>query len=131
MTIQFQEIRITGIDEQASGEGDRNSQLVNIVLTLSARAPHEWANYFNVHWEQHFYMMKRKAWVSGSRLTINCLPEELEKDHLPELRKVVAESNTAYQEHLNKQQQSADREVQRAEAQRAEIEKLKKNIKFD
>lgn len=69
---------------------DPNMALFNIVLNLSASAPYEWADYFNAGWQQHIYMMKRRASVSGRRLTIDCVPDELEKDHIPELTKIIA-----------------------------------------
>ena len=61
MTNEFEDIRITGVDESASGGGDENSALVDVVLTLSESTPSEWATYFNQRWEQHIYMMKRRA----------------------------------------------------------------------
>lgn len=130
MTVEFQDIRITGVDTAASGGGDGGSALVDVVLTLSKSTPADWASYFNARWEQHIYMMKRRAVVSGSRLTIHCVPDELEKDHLPELKKIANETNQRYKEHLAQRELDAQRERERAEARKAELDKLK-NIKFD
>lgn len=46
------------------------------------------------------YMMKRRASVSGDGLEIICMPDELEKNHLPELNKIIAETNAAYQSYV-------------------------------
>jgi len=130
MTNEFEDIRITGVDESASGGGDENSALVDVVLTLSESTPSEWATYFNQRWEQHIYMMKRRARVAGSRLTIHCVPNELEKDHLPELRKVMEETNDRYRRHVANQAREERARAEREQAQKDEIKKLK-GIKFD
>ncbi|MGM8850120.1 hypothetical protein ACS8E6_06365 [Salinicola halophyticus] len=130
MTVEFEDIKITGIDTTASGGGDGRSALVDVVLTLSKSPPADWTLYFNSRWEQHIYMMKRRARVSGGRLTIHCVPDELEKDHLPELRKIANETNQRYKTHLAQKERDDWREQERADAQKAEIDKLN-NIKFD
>jgi hypothetical protein len=130
MATEFEDIRITGVNTDLSGGGDSNSALVDVVLTLSQSAPSDWATYFNGRWEHHIYMMKRRASVSGGRLTIHCVPDELEKDHLPELKKIMDETNQRFKEYLVQKERDAKRERERTEAQKAELEKLK-NIKFD
>lgn len=130
MTVEFEDIRITGVDTGASGGGDGSSALVDVVLTLSKSTPADWASYFNARWEQHIYMMKRRVMVSGSRLTIHCVPDELERNHLPELKKIANETNQRYREHLAQRERDAQREQERAEARKAELNKLN-DIKFD
>jgi hypothetical protein len=130
MTIDLDDIRITGVDESASGSGDQASALVDVVLTLSAFAPSEWATYFNQRWEQHIYMMKRRARVDRSRLTIHCVPNELEKDHLPELRKIMEETNDWHRRHVANQASEEHARAEREKAQKDEIKRLK-GIKFD
>ena len=74
--------------------------------------------------------MKRRARVAGSRLTIHCVPNELEKDHLPELRKVMEETNDRYRRHVANQAREERARAEREQAQKDEIKKLK-GIKFD
>ncbi len=100
MSEEFKDIRIIGMDDKASNRPDPKMALFDIVLNLSESAPYEWEDYFNSRWQQHLYMMKRTASVSGRRLTIYCVPDELEKDHIPELNKVIAETNQRYREYL-------------------------------
>lgn len=130
MAVEFENIKITGVDAAASGGSDGSSALVDVVLTLSKNTPADWASYFNSRWEQQIYMMKRRARVSGGRLTIHCVPDELEKDHLPELKKIADETNQRYKEHLAQKERDDQREQERADAQKAELDKLN-NIKFD
>ena len=102
--MTFEDITIIGVDEKSSSRIDSQSALFNIVLNLSASAPWEWANYFNELWRHEFYMMKRNAEASGSRITITCVPDELESDHLPHLLRVIAQVNSAYRSHVAKSQ---------------------------
>lgn len=100
--MAFEDITIVGINNSASSRADSQSALFDLVLKLSASAPREWSNYFNERWEQEFYMMKRHAEASGSRITITCVPSELEEDHLPHLNSVIAETNNAYRAYIGK-----------------------------
>ena len=93
---------------------------MRIVLKLSASAPVAWADYFNQAWHQHLYMMKRRAVVSGGGLEILCMPVELEADHMPELSKIIAQTNDAYRTFAAgqaRQQQAAEEEALRQKQQ--------------
>lgn len=131
MASQFEDIKITGIDQTACSKPDPDLALLNIVLTLSAPAPSEWATYFNHRWERHIYMVKRRASVSGARLQIYCVPDELEHDHIPQLNSVIAETNAAYRNYRGQ----ADRELAAQKAadarDRAAIEDLASRLKFE
>ena len=126
----FQDITITGMSDEESTKPDPNMALYNIVLTLSESAPYEWADYFEQRWKQHFYMMKRRVSISGSRLTICCVPEELQS-HLSELKKVIKETNQKYREYITNQKNQAEVERQREAKERKELSDLKGSIKFD
>lgn len=127
---EFNDIKITELDEKAShpsGEGG----LVDIVLKLSAAAPSDWASYFNAAWTRHIYMSKRKASVAGSRLEIRCMPDELQDDHIPELNKVIGETNSAYRVHLVEQAALDKAAAAQADADKQVITDLKESLKFD
>jgi hypothetical protein len=127
---KFEDIKIVAMDDEASYKSEPNTQMMNVVLTLSASAPHEWANYFNSRWQHHFYMMKRRASVSGKRLEIYCVPEELQQ-HIKELNKVIAETNAAYRSHIQ-QIEAVEAERAAVEArERTELADLKSKLNFD
>jgi hypothetical protein len=95
--MTFQDIEIVGIDENASTRSEgATSGLFNIELKLSCSAPSEWAQEFDRRWQQHMYLAKRRACASGSKISILCLPDELESTHIPELKKVIVETNKHY-----------------------------------
>src|SRR5687767_2584694 len=104
MESDFEDIRIVGLDETASYKPDPTKALYNVVLDLSAAAPSDWAQYFNQRWKSEFYMMKRRAQVSGRRLIIYCVPDELEREHLPHLKEVIEETNEAYRAYLQEKE---------------------------
>lgn len=131
MTTAFTPIKITGLNDRASGPSDQGAAMTRVVLDLSEQAPPEWANYFNQRWAQHFYMMKRRAQVSDKRLEIDCVLEELESDHLPELRKVFDETNLEYSKFYAAKQAVRHAEQVKREAEATKLAELKKNIKFD
>jgi hypothetical protein len=127
---EFEDIKIVSMDDSASYRPDPNLAMFNIVLNLSSSAPYGWTNYFNQRWPQHLYMMKRKATVSGSKLEIYCVPDELEKDHIPELNKIISEVNIAYRAFLIKQtQQEAMQKTQEA-SERELLKSIKSNLKL-
>nr|WP_090441121.1 hypothetical protein [Pseudomonas benzenivorans] len=131
MEIEFEDIKIIELNESESYKSEPNSHMMHVVLTLSASTPYEWSQYFNDRWQQQFYMMKRRASVSGKRLEIYCVPDELQQHHVPELKKVIAETNAAYRGYLEQTQRAA---VERAEAEgrdRAELSNIKSKLTFD
>lgn len=130
MSDQFTDLRIISLDDKASGPSGQGA-LFRLVLKLSESAPPEWEDYFNRAWEQHLYMMKRRASVSGDQLEIVCMPDELEKDHIPELNKVINETNRAYRGYLQERQQHEATQTQEAQRQREMLSNLKGRLKFD
>lgn len=130
MSINFVDISIVGMDDEASYKPDPNKGLYNVALKLSSDAPYDWANYFNRRWQQHIYMMKREATVSGTTLTVHCVPDELQNDHLPELNKVIAETNSKYKGYLASQlaQETAKEKAEAAE--RETLRNLKNTLNF-
>lgn len=122
-------IRITGMDDKASGNS-RDGALKRIVLLLSDTTPGPWAPMFDKAWENHFCMTKRKATAQVNTLIVVCAPEELQ-DLINELKKVVASTNTAYNERVA--QDLRRQEAKRAEAMEARqaLKDLKDSLKFD
>lgn len=102
MANEFQGIRMVSMDESVSLRPNPNTGLYDVLFKLSIPAPDEWADYFNTRWDQHLYTAKRRATVSGSNLEICCVPDELNKYHMPELLKIIAETNNAYKAMLPK-----------------------------
>ncbi|MCW8962441.1 MAG: hypothetical protein OQL16_01500 [Gammaproteobacteria bacterium] len=124
------DIAITGLDDEASSKPDHSLGLYNIVLTLSRPVPYEWADYFNSRWKQHIYMKKRDAYAENDKLTIYCLPEELQGDHIPELKKIIKETNKSYKQFLSSQKLETQRRKQLKKEEKEALSSLKTKLKF-
>jgi hypothetical protein len=131
LSNNFEDIKIIAFDDKATYKSDPNSALMHAVLNLSASAPYEWSNYFNQRWNSHIYAMKRKASVSGKRLEIYCVPDELQNDHIPELNRVIAEANQAYRQYLAKTKREADSQASREAAEKAKLAEIKNNLRLE
>ncbi|MGF6400594.1 hypothetical protein ABH905_004260 [Pseudomonas frederiksbergensis] len=131
MMTEFEDIKIVSLDDKASYKSDPSSALMHVVLSLSASAPYEWSNYFNQRWLQQSYHMKRNASVSGKRLEIYCVPDELQNVHIPELNKVIGETNDAYRLQLADGQQKAAAQVAAEAAEQEKLASIKAGLKFD
>lgn len=130
MSERFGDIKLTELDDEASGPSGQGD-LMRLVLKLSEPAPYEWCEIFNQAWPQHFYMMNRSAYASGDHIEIICMPDELQNDQIPELKKVIEATNAAYGEYLAKQEQLAAEEADAEQKRKDDLSKLKKNLKFD
>ncbi len=130
MTQEFEDIRIVSMDEGSSHWPNPRVVMYNIVLNISGSAPYEWATYFNQRWKQHIYMGKASARVSGRKLHIYCIPDELEKEHIPELNKIIFETNNSYRTFLAARiQQEATRKAHEI-AEKDKLKSIKNNLKF-
>jgi len=125
------DIKIIGMDDAASSKPDHSLGLFNIVLTLSRPAPYEWADYFNSRWKQHIYMKKRDAYVANDKLTLYCLPEEIQSDHIPELNRIIKETNKSYKQFLASQKLETQLRKQEKKEEKAALSSLKNKLKFD
>jgi hypothetical protein len=130
MSPDFTDLAIVGLDDEASFKSDLAKKLFDVHLTLSATPPLEWAASFDSRWVIVLYRKKRRAWVSGDRIVIHCVPEEIEEDHLPQLKRVVAETNHEYRRYTEaralKQQQQQDHERREKE----NLKSLKGRLNF-
>ncbi len=131
MVTEFEDIKIVSLDDKASYKSDPSSALTHVILSLSASAPYEWSNYFNQLWRQQFYPMKRNASVSGKRLEIYCVPDDLQDNHLPELNNVITKTNQAYRQYLAHTQQKAATQEAAEDAEREKLASIKADLKFD
>ncbi len=112
--VEFKDIEIATMDVDAT-----QSRCINgageVVLMLSARPSSIWIQYFNKGWKYCFYSMKGHACIRGNRLMIRAVPKDMNKDHLPNLKEVIAKTNQAYRKYIAVQkheQEDIKKEVQ-------------------
>ena len=131
MSAEFTEIKIVGMGDAASRPDERKSAIVSVVFSLSSFPPSKWATYFNDMWNRHIYGSKRHAHVSDQTIVIECVPSEIESDHLPELKKIVSETNQAYLRVAAHRKSQEDEAVARDAATAQELKDVKSRLKFD
>lgn len=125
---QYVDIKITGMDDTASGNSGEGA-LKRIVLLLSETAPGPWGPMFDKAWENHFYMMKRRATVRSNTLTVTCAPDELQ-GLINELKKVVVATNAAYNERVADDLRRQEAQSAKAAEERQALKDLKGTLKF-
>ena len=102
MKAQFQDLGITGLIRERcyAIEG----ALLRIHLRLSEPPPLGWSYLFTQVWQTVDYPGKRPVGIEGDALWIECAPEEVRANHLPQLEQALAQTNARYRaQHLQKQ----------------------------
>jgi hypothetical protein len=123
------DIRITDIDKAKSYNVKNN--ISRIFFVLSETPPAKWVRIFDALWVNHFYMSKRHAGIQGKYLYIDCVPNEIEKDHLPELNDNVRETNTRFTKWQQEQDEIRRRNEETDRRRRSEIDDIRNNIDFN
>lgn len=125
------DIKITGVDEGQSRKPDPNMALYEIHLNLSERLPPGWSEYFAREWSFPRHSMWRRAWVEGDQLVIHCVPDELEKHHLPYLKEAVKNATEKYEAARTAGASERDRRRAEADEERARFSDAISKIDFD
>jgi hypothetical protein len=100
-------------------------------LSLSETPPRVWCQIFNAERQFARHSMWRRAWIEGNYVVVDCVPEELEKYHLNDLKQDVGSSNAKFHEFLAKKARGTEAARQAAQQERDHIESLSKRLKFD
>jgi TIR domain len=119
---EFVDVQIIGIDKNRTYNPDPQKALFNIYLTLSSYPPQEWVAIFDAERRFPRHTMWRKAWIEGNSAVVYCVPEEIKKYHLRDLKEDVATSNLKYREHLQRIEARKAQELQRQDAQRKSLD---------
>jgi hypothetical protein len=118
----FVDIRITGVDKENTYKPDEFSALYYVYLNLSATPPQEWVEIFEAERQFPRHSMWRHAWVEGDSIVVHCVPEELKKYHLADLKQDVETSNAKYREYLRRLAIEEKRGAQREKEERDHLD---------
>jgi hypothetical protein len=73
--------------------------------------------------------MWQKAWIDGQYIVLDCVPNEIEKYHLNDLKLDVQNTNDKYKEHLReKEREQINKEKVK---EKDDISNLRNRLKFD
>ena len=100
-------------------------------LKLSNIPPVEWEKIFEAERRFPRHTMWRRAWVEGQFIIIHCVPDELEKYHLRDLRQDVDNSNKKYRDYLKEIAQKELREQQKEQEEFSKLKDIKNRLGFD
>ena len=127
----YEDVKIIGLDEDKSYRPDNNKELYNIYLTLSAIPKSEWAQIFEAERRFPRHSMWRKAWIQGKYIIVHCVPHEMEKYHLADLKEDVVSANQKYRQYLTDQIKREFKKLQSENAEKQDIHNLKNRLNFD
>lgn len=126
----FEDIRIIGLDEDRTFKPDTGKALFHMYLRLSGEPATEWEQIFEVERRFPRHSMWRKAWVEGNHIIVHCVPDELEKYHLNDLKQDVKNANTKFRDYLTELAQSEEQERARGQRETNQIHDLKQRLDF-
>lgn len=127
---EFQDIRITGLDIAATEQSSTAPGLRYMHLTLSTRAPAVWCEIFENERKFPRHSHWRHAWALDKNIIVDCVPEEME-EHLRDLKVDVANTNSKYRDHLNREKAKLIVEKKAAQDERDRLEGIKDRLSFD
>ena len=129
--MSFKDIIIVGLDVDKTQPSDKASGLRHMFLRLSERPGNDWVKIFEGERSFARQSMWRDAWIEGNYIVVDCVPEEIEKYHLKDLKEDVSNSNTKYKEYLTQVQVEEGRRVERDMEERDRLNKIKGDLDFD
>ncbi|MDP9202386.1 MAG: toll/interleukin-1 receptor domain-containing protein [Gemmatimonadota bacterium] len=126
----FEDLRIIGLDEDRTFKPDPAKALFHMYLRLSEEPPTEWEQIFEAERRFPRHSMWRKAWIEGNHIIVHCVPDELEKYHLGDLKQDVRTANTKFREYLTELAQREAQESARDQRETNQIRDLKQRLDF-
>ena len=126
----FIDIKIMDLDLERSYKPDESKFLYNMYLKLSTRPSDDWIQIFNAERRFPRHTMWRDAFIEKDFIGILCVPEELEKFHLSDLKEDVVNANTKYRQYLFEQAQREIKEKDHGKTETEKLQKLKRRLDF-
>lgn len=127
---EFVDITIVDLDTNKSYVPDPGVGLYNMYLKLSRGPSEEWQQIFDAERSFPRHSMWRRAWIEGDYIVVYCVPEELERYHLRDLREDVEKSNMRYRGYLFDEVQRETRSASLQKRERDDLSDLKKRLGF-
>lgn len=129
--VTFEDIRIVELDDTRSYKPDPHKLLYNLYLRLSSAPPLEWQQIFEAERRFPRHTMWRRAWIEGQYIVIHCVPDELEKYHLRDLRQDTEKANSKYREYLMEVARSEARKMKQEQEEMNQLKEIKRRLNLD
>ena len=75
--------------------------------------------------------MWRRAWIEGRYIVVHCVPDEVKKYHLNDIKQDVSNTNTKYREYLCRVATQEARHSQREAEEQRRINNALDGLDFD
>jgi hypothetical protein len=128
--MDFKDIKVVDFLPELTRPSPKAAGLRHLYLKLSAQPPREWAAFFEEERRFPRHTMWRHAWVQGDCVVVDCVPDELEKYHLNDVKEDVASTNAKYRSYLEQRQRENDAENKRHAEEEQHLNDLKGKLKF-
>lgn len=128
---EFIDINIVGVDRNLSQNTNPDDKRLKIHLILSAFPPKEWVDIFDAERRFPRHNMWRRAWIEGKNLIIFCVPEELKKYHLEDLKIDVMNSNQKYRDQLLRLELIKKQEMKKKLEEENSLSEALEGLNFD
>ncbi len=127
----FEDLRIVGLDEERSFKPNPQKALYHMYLQLSGQPASEWQQIFDAERRFPRHSMWRRAWIEGAFVIVHCVPDELERHHLEDLKEDVRNANVKFREYLTEQARRQAIEREKGQREQNSIRDLKGRLDFD
>lgn len=129
--VGFDDIRIIGVDNDKLYKPDPQKLLYHVYFELSASPPAEWAQIFEAERRFPRHTMWRRAWMEGRHIVVHCVPDEVKKYHLNDIKLDVTNSNSKYREHLRRVAEAEARKALKEEKEQQDLDAALGGLDFD
>ena len=102
-----------------------------IYLRLSQTPPPLWESYFKESRKVSRHPHWRRAWIDRKYVIVECLPEEVEKYHLNDLKQDIAYANQHYRQYSQRQNQAKIKKKENDLQERERLREIKSRLNFD
>lgn len=126
----FQDICILDVDKEKTYNPNPEKALYNVYFQLSEHPPSEWVEIFDAERQFPRHTMWRKAWVEGKYVVVYCVPEEVKRYHLRDIKQDVDTCNEKYRQYLHREAMQKAREEQRAIEEKNALNSALDGLKF-
>lgn len=128
----FADIRIIDLDVAKTTWSRVHDSMRVMYLRLSAPPPDlMWVKFFHEERDRRINARRRGLWIENGYILFDCLPDEVEGTHLPDIRQSVDYANREYTKYIETRRRERE-QAQHAEARELdELEKLRRRIRFD
>jgi hypothetical protein len=126
-----EDIKIISLDVDKTRPSSRGSEMRHLYLKLSSTPTQTWMDFFEQSKHLTIEGTERETWFEGNYIVVDCVPDELEKHHLNNLKKHIQFANENYRKFIEESSKKTQDYTIKQKNEKEKLEELKKRLKFD